>query len=84
VVGLVIFAGVILVLFAADRLVKARIRARRRRQMRARLAEAAARADELQRQRQAAAHASKALTSVMPAIQRPPLTPADRSQAGLS
>ena len=75
-VGLVVsaVAGVVFVLFAADRLVKARGRVRWRRQMRARLAEAAARADEQERQRQAAAQASKALTSVMPAIQRPPLS----------
>lgn len=79
-VGLVVAGGVVLVLFAADRLVKARMRARWRRQMRTRLAGAAARADEQQRQRQAAAQASKAMTSVMPAINRPPLrTPADRS-----
>lgn len=71
-------AGVLLVLVVVDRFVKARGRARWRRQTRTRLAEATARADVQQQQRQAAAQASKALTSVMPAIQRPPLTPADR------
>ena len=62
-------------LFAADRFVKARVRARWKRQMRSRLAEAAARADEQQLRRQAATRASKAETSVMPAINRPPLGP---------
>lgn len=70
---LVAVAGV--VLFAADRLVKARVRARWRRQMTTRLAAAAVRADKQQQRRQAAAQASKAETSVMPAISRPPLSP---------
>jgi hypothetical protein len=39
-----------------------------------RLAAATARAEEQQEQRQAADQASAALTSVMPAINRPPLT----------
>jgi Flp pilus assembly protein TadB len=77
VVGLVLVAvaGVLLVLFAADRLVKARGRARWRRQMTTRLAQATARADQQQQRRQASVQASKAVTSVMPAISRPPMSP---------
>lgn len=71
---LVGFAAALLAAFAADRLVKALAQARRQRTMRARLAAAAARAEEQQRRRQASVQASKALTSVIPAIQRPPLT----------
>jgi hypothetical protein len=63
-----------LVLYAADRAVKARAQVRRLRAMSDRLASATARADEEQEQRQAADQASAALTSVMPAIKRPPLT----------
>jgi hypothetical protein len=62
------------VLYGADRAVKARARARRRREMTDRLADATARADERREQRQVAEQASAALTSVMPAINRPPLT----------
>lgn len=68
------FAGALLVAFAADRAVKALVRARRRRAMSARLAAAAVRAEEQQVQRKASVQASKALTAVIPAIQRPPLT----------
>jgi hypothetical protein len=64
-----------LVLYAIDRGVKARIRARRRRMMSDRLTAATVRAEEQQARRQAAARASKELTSVMPAIKRPPLNP---------
>lgn len=67
-------AGAVLVLYAADRVVKARAQVRRLRTMSDRLAAATARADERQEQRQATAQASAALTSVMPAIKRPPLT----------
>ena len=75
-VGLVIAAviGMALVLYAADRLFKARSQARRRAAMRDRLDAATARADEQESRRTAAAQASAALTSVMPAIERPPLT----------
>jgi hypothetical protein len=66
-------AGAMLALFAIDRGVKARIRARRRRAMSGRLAAATVRAEEQQARREAAAQASKALTSVLPAINRPPL-----------
>ncbi|HEY2575591.1 MAG TPA: hypothetical protein VGI74_04725 [Streptosporangiaceae bacterium] len=68
------FAGALLVLFTADHVVKALTRARRRRAMRARLAAATVRAEEQQVHRRASVRASKALTSVIPAIQRPPLT----------
>jgi gas vesicle protein len=76
VVGLLIAGsvGAAVVLYGADRAAKARARARRRREMSDRLAAATARADEQQEQRQAAEQASAALTSVMPAINRPPLT----------
>lgn len=74
-VVLILVAAAVLVLFAADRLVKARVRGRWRQQMTTRLADATARADEQQRRRQAVVRASKAETSVMPAIKRPPLSP---------
>ena len=66
-VGLLIvgFVGAMLVLYAADRVVKARAQARRLRRMSDRLAAAVARGEE---QQEAAAHASAALTSVLPAI----------------
>jgi len=74
--GLVIagFIGAVLMLYAADRLLQARAQVRRLRTMSDRLAAAAARAEEQQEQRQATARASAALTSVLPAIKRPPLT----------
>ena len=53
---------------------KARAQVRRLRTMTDRLTAATARADEEQEQRQAADQASAALTSVMPAIKRPPLS----------
>jgi hypothetical protein len=78
--GLLIL-GVIVVVFliyAGDRVVKALIRARRLRVMSERLAAAAARAAQQETQRRAeqraAAASSAALTSVLPAINRPPLT----------
>jgi hypothetical protein len=76
VIGLVIagFVGTVLAAYATDRVLKARSQTRRLRAMRDRLTAATARADEQQGQRQAAAQASAALTSVMPAIERPPLT----------
>jgi hypothetical protein len=64
----------VLLLCAADRMLKARVRARRLRQMSERLAAAAARAEKQQAEREATAAASAALTAVMPAINRPPLT----------
>jgi hypothetical protein len=76
VAGLVVagFIGVVLVLYAADRIVTARAQVRRLRSMSDRLAAATARAEEQQERRQAAERASQELTSVLPAIQRPPLT----------
>lgn len=75
-VGLVIagFVGTALALYAADRVLKAWKQARHVDAMRDRLAAATVRADEQQARRQAANEASAALTSVMPAIERPPLT----------
>jgi hypothetical protein len=66
--------GAVPVLYATDRILKARAQARRLRTMSDRLAGATARADEQRQQHRAAAEASAALTSVMPAIERPPLT----------
>jgi hypothetical protein len=76
VAGLVVggFIGVLLVLYAAEHLVKARAQVRRRRSMSQRLAAATAKAEEQHHQRQAAERASQALTWVLPAIKRPPLT----------
>jgi hypothetical protein len=64
--------GLVLLLWAADRLVKARRQASRRRDMTTRLTAATDRADQQLGQRQVARQASEALTSFMPAIQRPP------------
>ena len=68
------FVGVLLVLYTADRLVKARRQTRRLHRMSERLTAATTRADEQQEQRQAADQASAELTSFMPAIKQPPLT----------
>jgi type II secretory pathway pseudopilin PulG len=68
------FVGAVLVLYVADRLVKARRQTRRLHRMSDRLDAATARADEKQEQRQAADQASAELTSFMPAIKQPPLT----------
>jgi hypothetical protein len=61
----------VFLLYAADRVVKAFLRARRLRQMSERLAAATVRAEKQQAKREAAAEASAALTSVMPAINHP-------------
>jgi hypothetical protein len=76
VVGLLIAGsvGAALAAYVADRVLKARTQARRLAAMRDRLAAATRRAEEQQAKREAAAQASAALTSVMPAIERPPLT----------
>lgn len=58
-------------LYAADRIVKARVQARRLRAMSERLAAATARAEEQHEERQTEAAASAALTSYLPAINRP-------------
>jgi type II secretory pathway pseudopilin PulG len=63
-----------ILLYATDRILKALARARRYRAMGERLDAAAARSEAQQKQRKSAATASAALTSVMPAINRPPLT----------
>ena len=68
------FAGAIFAGWAADLALRARTRARRLHVMSERLAAATARAEEQHQRRQAAAHASRELTSVIPAINRPPLT----------
>jgi hypothetical protein len=59
---------VICLLFAADRAVKAIRRGLRRREVYQRLAAVAAAAEAKHKQRRAVAEASRALTSVMPAI----------------
>lgn len=64
-VAIVLFVGM---LWAADHAVKVVRRVRRRREANRRLATAAAQAEAEDRQRRAAAEASGALTSVMPAI----------------
>jgi hypothetical protein len=63
---------VILALYGADRLVKARARTRRLRSMSDRLDAATVRVEEQIEQRHAVEQAGQALTSFMPAIQRPP------------
>lgn len=74
--GLLIVVVVVAVvaLYLADRFLKARAQARRLREMNDRLSAAAARVDEQQAEKRAATRASAALTSVMPAINRPPLS----------
>jgi hypothetical protein len=75
VVGLFIagLIGVMLVLYAVDRILMVRAQARRLRRMTDRLAAATARAEEQHEERQAVARASAALTTYIPAIKRPPL-----------
>jgi hypothetical protein len=68
------FVGAVLVLYAGDRVLKARAQTRRLRRMNDRLTAVTARADEQQEQSQAADQASAELTSFMPAIKQPPLT----------
>jgi hypothetical protein len=63
-----------ILLYATDRLLKAFTRVRRYRVMSERLDAVAVRSEVQQEQRKTAATASTALTSVMPAISRPPLT----------
>jgi hypothetical protein len=64
----VLVAGVLGLLFAADRAAKMVRRARRRRQASRRLLAAAARAEAEDQKRRAAAEASGALTSLLPTI----------------
>lgn len=70
---LVVIAGVVL-LYAAERARKLRARARQMSAMNERLDVAAAKVDEQQERKQARVRASAELTSVLPAIKRPPLT----------
>ena len=74
--ALVIVCVVVVVpaLYAADRIIKAQARARRMRTMGERLDAVTARADKQHERKQQAARASAELTSVMPAISRPPLS----------
>ena len=69
----VVAAGLVL-LYAADRARKLRARGRQMAAMNDRLDAAAAKVDEQQERKQARVRASAELTSVMPAIKRPPLT----------
>jgi hypothetical protein len=69
---LVVIAGVVL-LYAVDRTRKLRARARQMSGMNERLDVAAAKVDAQQERRQARVRASAELTSVLPAIRRPPL-----------
>jgi hypothetical protein len=71
IVGFVIVA---LALYGLDRAIKARTQVRRLRTMSDRLDAATVRAEKQHKKRQVAERASAALTSVMPAIERPPLT----------
>jgi hypothetical protein len=70
---LVVVAGVVL-LYAVERTRKLRARARQMSAMNERLDVAAAKVDEQRERRQARVRASAELTSVLPAIKRPPLT----------
>ena len=67
-----IFAGVVIAAYAADRVWKARTQIRRLHKMNDRLAAAAARADRQQEQLVAREQASAELTAFIPAIGRPP------------
>lgn len=71
IVGVVV---VLVVLYATDRVRKAKSRARLLHAMNDRLTVAAAQIDQEQERRRAVARSSAELTSVMPAIKRPPLT----------
>jgi type II secretory pathway pseudopilin PulG len=74
--GLLLVGVVVLViaLYLAERFLKARSQARRLHEMNDRLAAATARVDQQQAQKRAKEKASAALTNVMPAINRPPLS----------
>jgi hypothetical protein len=74
--------GAVPALYAADRIIKARAQTRRLRTMSERLAAATTRAEEQQEKRQEVAKFSAALTSVMPAIKRPPLSLPDAPSPG--
>jgi hypothetical protein len=67
-----IFAGVVIAAYAADRVWKARTQIRRLHKMNNRLGAATARADRQQEQLVAREQASAELTAFIPAINRPP------------
>jgi hypothetical protein len=71
---IVVVAVVVLLMYVADRIRKLRTRARQMSGMNDRLDAAAAKVDAQQQQKRAVVRASAELTSVMPAIKRPPLT----------
>jgi hypothetical protein len=71
---IVVVVVVLLLMYAADRARKLRVRARQLSGMNDRLDAAVAKVDEEQQQKRAVVRASAELTSVMPAIKRPPLT----------
>ena len=75
-------AVLVIALYLAERFLKARARARRLREMDGRLSAATARVDEQQAKKRATAKASAALTNVMPAINRPPLSLPGMEPAG--
>ncbi len=71
---IVVVAVVVVLLYAADRARKLRVRARQMAGMNERLDAAAAKIDKEQQRKRARVRASAELTSVMPANTRPPLT----------
>jgi hypothetical protein len=66
--------AVVIALYLAERFLKARAQARRLHEMNDRLTAATVRVDEQQARKQAKEKDSAALTNVMPAINRPPLS----------
>jgi hypothetical protein len=68
ILALLIVLGICLLLFLADRAVKAIQRGRRRREVNSRLAAVARQAEVRERKRRATKEARDALTSVMPTI----------------
>jgi hypothetical protein len=74
--GLLLVGVLVLViaLYLAERFLKARARARRLQDMNDRLGAVTARVDKQQAQKRERAQAREALTNVMPAINRPPLS----------
>jgi Sec-independent protein translocase protein TatA len=71
---IVVVAAVVLLLYGADRARKLRARARQMSAMNDRLDAAVAKVDQEQQKKRARVRASAELTSVLPAIKRPPLT----------
>ena len=65
---------VLIALYLAERFLKARAQARRLQEMNDRLGAVTARVDEQQARKRAQSQAREALTNVMPAINRPPLS----------